>query len=189
MRLGFNALPGDVVFVESGGVIGFGIRSITQRRGEGRTYVNHVSVIVPPLQEKAEPASAVMLVDAQPPDVERRPLAAYVGDLVAVYRHAGLTYAQRLAIAEKARTYEGDRYGKTKILLHAFGMQALCVWDDRPICSYEVAMSYAHVLPDIRFGSRFDVKPNAADPDDIWDAARAGMPWVCMRRLSILEAA
>jgi hypothetical protein len=44
------------------------------------------------------------------------------------------------------RRYEGRFYGFGKIALHALGLRRLCFLDGFPICSWSVAMPFAHAL-------------------------------------------
>jgi hypothetical protein len=170
----------DIVFVESDGLIAYLIRKVQQRRGEERSYINHVALVC-----KGDAFLGAEIVDAQPPRVAIRTLSAYMGQMVAVYRPRKIDSAARFMIATRARRFDGRHYGMLKIALHALGLRAFACVDRWPICSYTVAVPYSE--EGYSFGA---VGARAADPDDIWDFVRSRPDlFECVRQLSILEAA
>ena len=159
-----SLLPGDIVLVRSKGIFAWLIRQFTRTAGEKRTMVNHVGVMV----------DQTNLVEALQTTMKHDLRSRYAGSAkaqIAIYRWIGLTDDQRAAVATKAVSYVGRKYGWLKILAHGLdriiGGRNFFRWlareDKYPICSWVVAYSYRVI------GKDFGVPPNAADPDHIWD--------------------
>ena len=173
---------GDHVFVHSRGFVGLGIRLKTRARGERPTWVNHVAMVVDVIDGHP------ILMDAQPPRVQRRTVYAYLGELVAVYRPTNIPQDDLDWIVKRCCEYEGDRYGLTKIVLQFFGLGHLSFVDNWPICSYSVGVPMAECRPPMNprshnpngysFGAQGEVvdgrlvTAKGCTPDDLWDFER-----------------
>ncbi len=160
--------PCDVFLTQGTSFVSKAIRFFTRKVGEKRTQVNHVGVIVAP--GTVHTAIAVeALVRVRMHALRRYASKKTTG--VAVFRPTNLTEDEKAKIVAKAKSYEGKRYGWTKIVTHAmdWALQGAYVFrrlthrDDYPICSWLVA--YAFKEADKHFG----VDAGAANPDDIWD--------------------
>ena len=168
--------PGDIVFVASDGLVAWLIRRFRSRDGKA-TYVNHVALVV----EEGSLSTAV-LMDAQPPMVQRRRLGEYAGQLVAVYRPVSIPPLVMDRIVYRAQYYEGKRYGITKIVLHMLGLAGLARVDGMPICSWTVAVPFS------REGYSFGVDSGIARPDHVWDwCSTHADQYKRMKALGILE--
>lgn len=163
---------GDIVVVKSDGFIQSAIRWRTRGRGEAPTRVNHVGLITEvryafnPTTDRYDQAVPFITESLVSEGTTKRKLSHYVGNgaWVGIYRARNISDAQRARIAGNMEAFIGKRYGKLKIGLHLVGLQALCFWDARPICSYAAAVSYG--IEGLSFGR---VGPGAATPDDIDD--------------------
>lgn len=88
-------------------------------------------------------------------------------------------------VAQKARGYEGRKYGWGKIAAHLgdwmlggrYVWRRLARMDKYPICSWVVASSYGEV------GENFGVKVGEASPDDIWDWCLKRGEWKMIARI------
>lgn len=158
-----DLIPGDIVFTRSEGFVGWPIRVLTRVMGK-KTKANHCGIMV---DERN-------VVEALSKVVKRDLRAAYGrgdGTQVAVFRWRGLTQDQIDAAVAKAEKYRGMKYGWSKRVAHALDricggiylFRLLTCMDRYPICSWVVAYSY-YVI-----GKDFDMLPNTAGPDDIWD--------------------
>lgn len=158
----------DVVLFRSSGLIAKLIRWVTRDKGEPKTIVSHVGIMV----------SETEIVESKTKTVKHAftPPAKNCW----VYRKSDLTEEQRGIIVAKALEYVGDSYGWLKILAHAadhllfrdrYVMRRLCRLDRYPICSWLVAYAYAKI------GYQFKVPPWAATPDDIWDWVTTSSDW------------
>lgn len=177
---------GDVVLVHSDGFIGWAIRQIERYKDEKPSRVNHVGVIT-----DFDPDHGPMITEALPTGTVKRPFEqAYAdsGVWLTIVRHKGLNEVRINRVMRYMAAYVGHRYGFLKIALHllqkwtGLKLTKLCVWDERPICSYAVAVAFA--AADIHFG-----KPaNECDPDDIDDFTRAHPHlWECVVALAPYE--
>lgn len=167
--------PGDIVLVTSDGFVAWMIRRFRSRDGKP-TYVNHVGLIV----EEGSLATAVML-DAQPPRIQRRRLGVYSGSLVAIYRPR-LPQRNINNIVARALFYDQRLYGIGKIVLHFLGLSGLSFFDKQPICSWTVAIPFQEE------GYSFGVSGTVARPDDIHDFVRSRPHlYTCIKELSLLN--
>ncbi len=160
--------PCDVFLTRGTSMVSRAIRFFTRSIGEDRTMVNHVGIIVAP--GSVHSAVAVeALVKVRMHSLRR--YAAKRNTDVAVFRPINLTDDEKDTIVAKAKSYEGRRYGWTKIVTHAmdwclqgaYVFRKLTQEDNYPICSWLVA--HAFKAADKHFG----VDPGEANPDDIWD--------------------
>jgi len=93
------------------------------------------------------------------------------GTQVAIFRWRGLIQDQIDTVIAKAEKYRGMKYGWPQIVAHALDricggiylFRLLTCMDRYPICSWVTAYSY-YVI-----GKDFNMLPNTAGPDDIWD--------------------
>lgn len=172
----------DVVLTAGGGWMSRAIRWATRKRGEPPTKYSHVGqIVVGGALGEAELVEALARV-------VQRPLAAYAGERVAIYRPLNIPDRELRAIAWRARQGIGRAYGWGKILLHLLDAKLL---GDRyvfrrlgrvrswPICSFWVAYTFSTVHRYTldpagspgrgRDGYHFGVPPGRATPDDIGD--------------------
>ncbi len=160
--------PGDIFLTRGASLISRLIRFFTRSRGESRTLVNHVGIVV----EGGDVSRAVVVEALRV--VTRRGLAdgyAGTGTSVAVFRPINLTSQETDVIVQAAERYVGRKYGYVKIVAHALDWMLNGVYlfrrligsDEYPICSWVVAHAYA------KAGKTFGVEPGAASPDDICD--------------------
>lgn len=196
--MSLSLMPADVVLVRSEGIVAKGIRLFSRSRNEKPTRVNHAALSVAGLSYLQLVAGvdkgvdviphlgvSDLIVDAQPPRVTLESLTKRYsgGELVAVYRSLELSMDERVAIAQYALRYVGDKYGFSKILLHAVGLERFSFIEERPICSYVVATPYSQVR-----GWTFGAPDNEAKPDDIDDfVVMNNSGYECIRELSPLE--
>ena len=160
--------PCDVFFTKGDSFVSRAIRFFSRSFGERRTQVNHVGIIV----ESGSVHSAIAVEALS--KVRRHPLGRYGKKPktdVAVFRPINLTDEEKAKVVAKADSYVGRTYGWPKIVTHlldwglngAYVFRRLTNKDDYPICSWVVAYAY------LAAGKDFEVKPGAANPDDIWD--------------------
>lgn len=174
---------GDIVLTSSQRWLARLIRFGTRRRGESRTVVNHAGCIVD---------DGGTLVEALK-WVEHHNIAQHYGgckDRVAIFRPANIPEEDLEKIASEMWRHIGQSYGYAKIGLHVIDgllgklgirpiASRLAVLDRYPICSHLVAIAYAEA------GYNFNVRPQAATPDDIWDFVTADdSPYECVRELA-----
>jgi hypothetical protein len=156
-----NLREADIVFTQSGSFIGKAIRFFERRFGEGPSLVNHVGLMVNP----------VCIVEALAKVICRDVRAAYRGKTIAIYRPLNIDVETHYLIAIEATNFVGRTYGYIKIVAHAldwfiggwFVFRRLARMEQYPMCSWLVAHAYS------KAGYNFGVKPDAAEPDDIWD--------------------
>lgn len=168
--------PGDIVFFRGSGLRAKLIRWASRARGETKTIVNHVGIMV----------SNTEIVESQSRTIQHSFILPSTGYWI--YRKKDWTQEQRTTgtpypcniVVSKALEYVGRKYGWEKIVAHAIDylifqnhyiMRRLCFIDKYPICSWVVAFSYAKV------GYRFGVNPQIATPDDIWDWVTQNENW------------
>lgn len=179
--------PSDIFLTRGDSFVSRAIRFFTRGKGEARTEVNHVGVVV-----AAGDAGTATIVEALT-KVKRRRMSAYRGSkttLVAVYRPKNLSTAERQKVARRAARYVGADYGYVKLVAHfldwclggAYVFRRIASMDRYPICSWVVAYSFEEV------GENFGVPAWAADPDHIWDwvTAHPG-EWVELHPLDTLR--
>ncbi len=158
---------GDVIHVQSQGLLSRVIRWFSQGREEKKTWASH-SALVLTAAEEIEIIEALIRVT-------RRPIFTYAKkkSKVLVSRiPGGLDTEQKAQVIRKAENYRGRVSGFIKLLPHAldrlfdnrYVFRRLLWIDDYPICSWLVAYVYDRVLK-----HHFGVPPNAAQPDDILD--------------------
>lgn len=164
--------PCDIFLTKGTSFVSRAIRYFTRSFGERRTEANHVGIIVG--SGSVHSAIAVEALVRVRMHALRRYAAKRTTD-VAVFRPINLTDAEKALIVAKAKSYEGRRYGWTKIATHAMDwfLQGAYVFrrvthqDDYPICSWLVAHAFDAA------GKNFGVEAGAANPDDIWDFVTA----------------
>lgn len=176
MTVNCELVATDILLVRSSSLFGRLIRIFTRSRGEAPTRVNHVEIMVDSVNVVGSGATTLL-----------RPFKEAYGSAppgtLYIARKVDLTDEQRQVIAAKARSYVGRKYGWLKIVAHfldrvVFGghyvTRRLCLIDQYPICSWEVAWSYDAA------GLNFGVPPGQADPDDIWDwvVEKGNKDWV-----------
>jgi hypothetical protein len=173
--------PGDVFLTRGSSFISKAIRFFTRSKGEKRTKVNHVGLVV----QRGEVKTAIVVEALY--KVMRHKFWLQYGpprkDLVAVYRATNLTVEQIKDIVAEAEKQVGKKYGFRMIAAHfkdwllgrmvgwLFGWQFSDVYllrrfisgNKYPICSWVVADAFAEV------GKDFGVEVGMATPDDIWD--------------------
>lgn len=174
--------PGDLVLTRGTGIISRLIRWFSQSWGESKTMVNHVGVI-----SQGGPIWYAVVAEARWSYLVHRLFPAYAdtNQAVAIYRARNVKPTTRSRIATRAASFEGTRYGWTKIVLHAadkllngaYFFRRLAFLPNRPICSYAAACAYAD------YGFSFGVKPYRAQPDDIWDYVVNSDNYTCVRPL------
>lgn len=164
-------LPGDIICENGTNWLSRSIRWAEHAPGEDPVYANHVAMFTSP----ADVTEALWKVENRPAAV------ALAGVSYQVWRHTGLTDAQRQAVAAQALSYVGRDYGVGKIMLHLgdalltkatgheiYAFRRMAGVDKYPICSWVVAESYSKAL-----GLQLGPPPNEAAPDDIWRYMRA----------------
>lgn len=182
--------PGDLVFTRSPTPLGWAIRLFQTSPGEAPSVVNHCEIVTKGgLLSEAEVIGALHHVR------RARLIAAYGPPRktpIAIYRARGLTNTERIAIARKAESYEGRRYGYLKIGAHLgdwtltrltgreiYAFRRLARMDRYPMCSWLADHAYREV--GISFGP-------APAPDDLWDEVTANLlGWTCVRPLRPLS--
>jgi hypothetical protein len=90
---------------------------------------------------------------------------------VAIFRPLNINQSEINIIVNEALEQIGKKYGFLKILAHlldwfllgAYVFRRITRNGNYPICSWLVAHAYS------KAGKTFNVKPGAAQPDDIWD--------------------
>lgn len=159
-----DLMPGDIVLTRSEGFVGRLIRTVTRTVGEKHTRATHCGIMVDE-RNVVEALSKVVKHDL-------RTVYGQGSDTqVAVFRWRGLSQDEIDTVVAKVEKYRGTKYSWPKIVAHAldriFGgiylFRLLTCMDRYPICSWVVAYSY-YVI-----GKDFDVLPNKADPDNIWN--------------------
>ena len=166
--------PGDIFCTANttpwwkpSGFVSAAIRFLTRDRGESRTKVNHVGVVVSGGTAHAEIVEALTTV-------KRRRMKVYMNRPttdVAVFRPLNLTDAELVKVVDRAIGYVGQPYGYGKLVAHfidwclggVYLARRVARMDRYPICSWLVAYSYAEA------GKDFGVPAGSASPDDIWD--------------------
>jgi len=166
-------MVGDIVMTRADTFLGWAIRSATRGRGEKRSWVNHVGVIV-----SGDSLTNAVIVEALHRVEKRHLWGAYAGKEtdVAIFRMKDLRDDERAKLSECAERYVGKRYGYAKIGLqwidsvigrargkHTYWFRRLGFIDSMPICSVLVATCFRSI------GRSFGVPAEAATPDDIWD--------------------
>jgi hypothetical protein len=171
-------LPGDLFFTRSTTFLGRAIRVFQRSRGESKSVVNHVGVMLGTVSYRPADLFETLSVEALSRVRLGRFWRFYSADSaeVAIYRDETLTRDERQRIAQVSASYAGRRYGYLKLGLHLFDWGAsrvvgrdvylarrLAKMDRYPICSYLGSKGYSAV------GRHFGVTPSAAQPDDMWD--------------------
>jgi hypothetical protein len=150
------------------------IRVCQRSKGELPSIVNHALT-----SADYQIGKCAMIIEALD-TVKYHDLYERYGDtseMVSMFRHRHLTDSQRRAVAEKAKSYVGRKYGYLKIGAHLgdYGLSRLfghevyfcrriAGIDKYPICSWVVAFAYAEI--GVLFLGK---KPGFVEPDDIWD--------------------
>lgn len=158
---------GDVIHVQSQGLLSRLIRWFSRGWGEKKTWASH-SALVLTVAEDIEIIEALTRVT-------RRPISAYAkkkSKLLVSRIPGGLDSEQKVQVIRKAEDYHGRVYGFIKLLPHAldrlfdnkYVFRRLLWIDDYPICSWLVAYVYDRLLK-----YQFGTPPNAAQPDDLLD--------------------
>lgn len=164
-------LPGDLLLYNGRGLLPTLIGWAETGRGEAPTYAKHVGGVGHGgLLPGATRIEALWRV-------REFPASGLRGVRVQVWRLAGISDRDRLALAAYARKHLGDEYGVCKLgahlgdaLLaklcggHPYVFRRLAWLDDYPICSWLWAYAYDRVL-DYGFG----LPASAAAPDDMLD--------------------
>jgi hypothetical protein len=195
MKTLMNLFTGDIILTRSNTLLGKAIRFAERRPGD-KSWANHVGLVThsgstqelaPYQAEMTEALWRVRRGDVRThygepagagrPDVKIwRPKAGYVSS------------AQRSIAAAHAEQYVGAKYGWWKLLAHAGDallaaalpvqnvrlFRRLLFMDERPICSFLVAVSYATA------GVTFGVDADTASPDDIDDYCTKSEQWECI---------
>jgi hypothetical protein len=178
--MGLVLQAGDILDFHGSGELEVAIRWADERPGDREVYANHVAIAV-------GPASIVEALWT----VREHAYADVAGAVHEVWRHAGLSDAQRAALACAARAYVGRRYGLVKLAAH-FGdcmlgkaagrevylLRRLARFDAYPICSWVVAWAYWKAL-----GITFGCEPNAAAPHDIRAHMLCTPGWLCLAKV------
>jgi hypothetical protein len=178
--------PGDIFLTKGDSFVSRAIRFLTRDKGESRTEVNHVGIVVAMgTQETA------FIVEALT-KVKRRLMLSYCNSKsteVAIFRPA-LSDGEISRIVARANGYVGRDYGYIKLLAHfidwclggIYLARRIARMDNYPICSWVVAYAYDEV------GLDFGVPPEVASPDDIWDYCVAHPEYFfCVHPLSTLK--
>ena len=171
--------PADLVLTH-----GFWLVRLAQTApGEPPTWAGHVAGVVEP----GRVLQALTWVREGDWSAVSRPYQAW--------RHAGLTWEQRLAIAAEARKFKGRLYGAWKLGLqlgdnllarglHVFGhhgevyaFRRLTFADAFPICNLVWAWPYEKAA-DYRFGEA----ARLTSPDDMLDWLQQRPEWVLVHR-------
>ena len=167
-------LPGDIVLTGGRSWIARAVRFFSTQPDESATWANHAMIVAPNGR----------LVSMEPVFGKYRDLADFAGDMIAVYRvnriekRGGeivtVTDRDRERLGVAAANYVGCFYGVAKCLLHAVGLRRFCTFDAFPICSWAVAMPYAHILgvnewPLVDAFTRRFVPAREVTPDDLAD--------------------
>jgi hypothetical protein len=158
---------GDVIHVQSRGLLSKLVRSFSRADKEETTWASHSAMVLRVGEE-------IEIIEALWKTVIR-PITAYKGKkskLLVCRKTGGIEEQQRQKMIEKAEYYEGKQYGFWEITFHvldrflnnSYVFRRLIKDDDYPICSWLVAYVYDRVI-----SYQFGVPPNAAQPDDILD--------------------
>jgi len=158
---------GDIIHVQSRGLLSFLIRVFSRGPLEPRSWASH-SAMVLRVDGGVEIIEATRKVGKRPFDIYRNKSSR----LVISRKPGGLDENPKSEIIKKSEYYHGLKYGVGKIILHfldyicgsIYLFRRLAIDNKYPICSWIVAYVYDRVL-----GYRFGVEPNAAQPDDISD--------------------
>lgn len=165
---------GDLVFTDSGGLLGSLIGWGTRGRGEEPTKAKHVAIVDDYLRPMAE---AVIIEAVAGWGVRRGPMDQWYDftDQVCVWRPKNLPAFEREAIATHARGRVGQWYPWSKLLLHLVDeklfkgrnvTRKLQVFDPL-VCSGVAGEAYGS--RGWTFGGR---DPRALTPDDMEDFCR-----------------
>jgi len=158
---------GDVIHVQSTGLLSELIRRFSRADEEKPTWASHSAMVL-------RAGEQIEIIEALWKTVIR-PITAYKdkkAKLIICRKTPNIEEQQKQKMVEKAQYYEGKQYGFWEITFHvldrflnnSYVFRRLIKDDDYPICSWLVAYVYDRVL-----GYRFGVPPNAAQPDDILD--------------------
>ena len=120
-----------------------------------------------------------------------------VGRPYEVWRHTGLTDAQRQAVAAEARKFLGRHYGWWKLFLQLgdhhlawivhwltgregelYAFRRLAFWDKAPICNLVWALAYQRGA-----GYLFGEDPFLTSPDDMRDWVLSHVEWEMVDRV------
>jgi hypothetical protein len=161
-------LPGDIMATRGRGRLARLILFLTRSRGEAKTKVNHVGLVV-----QGGTLGETVIVEALQ-HVMRRRLAVGYGKPdspeVTIWRCAVLTGEDRDAICAWAEKQVGRRYGYVKLLSYlpgwfGKGLSWIPLVTGGQVCSNLVAYAFGEE------GLFFGVEPGRATPDDILDFA------------------
>jgi hypothetical protein len=175
--------PGDIGVARGRSWLARAIRECEEYPGDEHTFANHAFVIT-----GGGPIGSAVVTEAEWPRVKRwSVIDSYGGnpDYIAIFRRTDINMTQRMAIADKADSYVGERYGTWKLLAHFFDhigtelTNRKCFWfrdhfcssDSKPICSWIDAHAVG-VLPEACSGgfadAAFGVPNDDCQPEDIW---------------------
>lgn len=180
---------GDVFLTQGNSFVSKAIRVLTRNKGESRTQVNHVGVVV-----KDGDKDTAVIVEASS-KVVRRMMTNYArskNTKVAIYRYTKLTGREEDAIVDYSNNMVGAKYGYIKIVAHfldwclggIYFFRRFAQMEKYPICSWLVAYAYQDA------GLGFGIEANAASPDDIWDwVTDPDNGWVEIHPLELLNKA
>lgn len=179
--------PADLVLVEGAGWLSETIRQCEQGPGEAPSRASHVGGVL------AESSMTLARIVEALSTVQVNDLATYRGTPIRIVRHAGLTWAKRLAIVASVERQIGCAYPWGQIACHALDaglaklghLLTLGLWKPQPpvifrhlasidptnICSTLWARAYA------KHGLAFGAPDFAAQPDDIDDHATPANGW------------
>lgn len=162
------------------------VRWATQSEGEPETMASHVGVFTSVRSlELAEGIEALWRVTEHGVWEARRRTKA---EHLAIFRPVNLTDFQKRVILTELRSHIGEKYGWWKPLFHLAAKLTGKSWftrfffiDDRPICSYLVAIAFEAA------GLTFGVEGRTATPDDIWDFVLSNPDkYRCVRPLQLI---
>lgn len=164
-------LPGDIVlFSNPESFVSRNIRRFTPRGDQEVVEATHVGIVTAHWPTDAN----VGIVEATGSGVKFQTLER-AGNILVV-RALGLSGPTRRAVAAKADSYRGRKYGYHKIIAQGidyylgrtlargqdfYGVRRLLFWDKYPICSWVVASAYSSV------GLHFGAAEDQATPHDI----------------------
>lgn len=168
-----NIKPCDVFLTRGHGLLSKAVRLFSRGIGESRTKVNHVGVVVDEGTLKT-----CIVVEALIKVCQHKLWDRYGPprkDFVAIYRPLNISEEEMATIIAEASEQVGKNFGFLKIAAHfldwclmgAYVFRRLTKDGDYPICSWVVAHAFS------KAGKHFDVEPDAAQPDDIWDFVQA----------------
>jgi hypothetical protein len=174
--------PADLIFEHSDGFISTAIRWFTRRRGESRTYANHVAGMV----NYDDVVEALTRVRLTPFKEWRKTANDYE-----IWRCEGLEPHIKDAICEHVQRDVNEVYGVSKILSQALDGFLSKLWFKEVtlfrniskargrgamnICSTLWAWAYYDEA-----GIQFNCHPATANPDGMHDFVKSNPEWACV---------